>query len=81
MPLFKEPVALEACPAKTAESVSYAATFAVLGWLLVSNYSVLASKQAENISVADTTAAKLFRGWLGRRRAWLPRNLHRQLPC
>jgi len=57
MPLFKEPLALEACPAKTAESVSYAAAFAVLGWLLVSNYSVLASKQAENISVADTTAA------------------------
>lgn len=38
MPLFKEPVALEACPAKTAESVSYGATFAVLGWLLATNY-------------------------------------------
>lgn len=38
MPLFKEPVALEACPAKTAESVSYGATFAVLAWLLATNY-------------------------------------------
>lgn len=38
MHLFKEPVALEACPAKTAESVSYGATFAVLAWLLATNY-------------------------------------------
>lgn len=38
MPRYKETVALEACPAKTAETVSYAATFAVLGWLLFSNY-------------------------------------------
>ena len=56
MPLFKEPVALEACPAKTAESVSYTATFAVLGWLLVSNYSGLTSKKAEDASVANTSA-------------------------
>ena len=39
MPIYKDTFALEACPAKTAESVSYAATFAVLGWLLISNYS------------------------------------------
>ncbi len=39
MALFKDTVALEACPAKTAESVSYGATFAVLAWLIVSNYS------------------------------------------
>ena len=57
MPLFKEPVALEACPAKTAESISYTATFAVLGWLLVSNYPGLASKQVEAIPVANTTTS------------------------
>ncbi len=39
MYLFKDPVALEACPAKTAESVSYAATLSVLAVLLVTNYS------------------------------------------
>ena len=60
MPLFKEQVALEACPAKTAESVSYAATFTVLGWLLVSNYSVLSTEQVEDITVADTTAANSY---------------------
>ena len=60
MPLFKEQVALEACPAKTAESVSYAATIAVLGWLLVSNYSVLSTEQVEDIPVADTTAASSY---------------------
>ena len=57
MPLFKEPVALEACPAKTAESISYTATFAVLGWLLVSNYPGLTSKQVEAIPVANTTTS------------------------
>jgi hypothetical protein len=39
MPIHKDTFALEACPAKTAETVSYGATFAVLGWLLLSNYS------------------------------------------
>ena len=61
MPLFKEQVALEACPAKTAESVSYAATIAVLGWLLVSNYYVLSTEQVEDIPVADTQLPILTR--------------------
>jgi hypothetical protein len=39
MQIYKDTFALEACPAKTAETVSYGATFAVLGWLLLSNYS------------------------------------------
>jgi hypothetical protein len=39
MPLFKPNVALEACPAKTAESIAYAATFTVLALILLSNYS------------------------------------------
>ena len=39
MQIYKDTFALEACPAKTAETVSYGATFAVLGWLLFSNYS------------------------------------------
>ena len=39
MPIFRDRVAQEACPAKTAESVSYWATFAVLGWLLIGNFS------------------------------------------
>ncbi|MFT7471780.1 MAG: hypothetical protein ACI8XU_001676 [Kiritimatiellia bacterium] len=39
MQIYKDTLALEACPAKTAETVSYGATFAVLGWLLLSNYS------------------------------------------
>ena len=39
MHIFKDTVALEECPAKTAESVSYGAVFTVLTWLLVSNYS------------------------------------------
>ena len=39
MQIYKDTLALEACPAKTAETVSYGATFAVLAWLLLSNYS------------------------------------------
>ena len=39
MKIYKDTLALEACPAKTAETVSYGATFAVLGWILLSNYS------------------------------------------
>ena len=39
MQIYKDTLALEACPAKTAETVSYGATFAVLGWILLSNYS------------------------------------------
>lgn len=59
MPIFKDRVASEACPAKTAESVSYAATFALLGWLLASNYSGLghAELDAQLIINADTPLA------------------------
>jgi hypothetical protein len=59
MTLFKEPVALEACPAKTAESVSYGATFAVLGWLLISNYSSLGYNQQEPQSITANSVTNL----------------------
>ena len=39
MQIYKDKLALEASPAKTAETASYGATFAVLAWLLLSNYS------------------------------------------
>ncbi len=39
MQIYKDKSALEASPAKTAETASYGATFAVLAWLLISNYS------------------------------------------
>jgi hypothetical protein len=39
MQIYKDKLALEASPAKTAETASYGATFAVLAWLLISNYS------------------------------------------
>jgi len=39
MQIYKDTLALEACPTKTAETVSYGATFAVLAWILLSNYS------------------------------------------
>ena len=39
MQIYKDKSALEASPAKTAETASYGATFAVLAWLLLSNYS------------------------------------------
>lgn len=54
MPFFKDTVALETCPAKTAESVSYGATFAVLAWLLLSNYSGLGNTERESQSIAST---------------------------
>ena len=59
MPIFKDRVALEACPAKTAESVSYGVAFTVLGWLLVSNYAVLGSEDYDNsvLSASATPAA------------------------
>lgn len=56
MPIFRNTAALEACPAKTAESVSYAATFAVLGWLLVSNYPGLGSAEPDAQAVASTNS-------------------------
>lgn len=62
MPFFKNTVALEACPAKTAESVSYGATFAVLGWLLISNYSGFgyAGQDPQSIASTDSAPAELF---------------------
>jgi len=62
MPIFKDTVALEACPAKTAETVSYGATFAVLGWLLLSNYSGLgyAEQRDQAIASAESPLADTF---------------------
>lgn len=54
MSFFKNTVALEACPAKTAESVGYGATFAVLGWLLLSNYSGLGQAERDSQPVVST---------------------------
>lgn len=53
MPKYKHTAALEACPAKTAETVSYGATFAVLGWLLLSNYSGLGNAERNNQAIAS----------------------------
>lgn len=53
MPKYKHTAALEACPAKTAETVSYGATFAVLGWLLLSNYSGLGYGERDNQTIAS----------------------------
>lgn len=53
MPLFKDTVALEACPARTAETVSYVATFSVLGWLILSNYSSLTDSERETLTLAS----------------------------
>jgi len=54
MPIFKDTVALEECPAKTADSVSYAATFVVLGWLLVSNYSGFGHAELDSSAIVNT---------------------------
>tara|TARA_B110000858_G_scaffold198526_1_gene266247 strand:+ start:10047 stop:10745 length:699 start_codon:yes stop_codon:yes gene_type:complete len=53
MPLFKDTVALEACPAKTAESIGYGATFVVLAWLLVNNYSGIGYAEQESQPLAN----------------------------
>ena len=54
MHIFKDTVALEECPAKTAESVSYGAVYAVLGWLLVSNYSEIGHPELSVSAIANT---------------------------
>lgn len=60
MPIFRDTVAQEACPAKTAESISYVATFAVLGWLLVSNYSSSVGNSGQDFQpLASSTTAPL----------------------
>lgn len=56
MQIYKDTVALEACPAKTAETVSYGATFAVLGWLLLSNYSGFGYAEQPTVSAAAPSA-------------------------
>ena len=56
MQIYKDKLALEACPAKTAEIVSYGATFAVLAWLLLSNYS--GSGYAEQPIVSATSPSE-----------------------
>lgn len=62
MPKYKDTVASEACPAKTAETVSYGATFAVLGWLLLSNYSGLGNTERSNqaITSPESPTADIF---------------------
>ncbi len=54
MPIFRKKVALEACPAKTAESISYGATFVVLSWLLASNYSGLGNAKSDTQPLASS---------------------------
>ncbi|MEX0962975.1 MAG: hypothetical protein WDZ52_02895 [Pseudohongiellaceae bacterium] len=54
MPLFRDRVALEACPAKTAEAVSYGATFAVLAWILATNYTGLGFANEQAVLAANT---------------------------
>ena len=56
MQIYKNTLALEACPAKTAETVSYGATFAVLAWLLLSNNS--GSGYAEQPIVSATSPSE-----------------------
>ena len=56
MQIYKDTLALEACPVKTAETVSYGATFAVLAWLLLSNYS--GSGYAEQPIVSATSPSE-----------------------
>ena len=56
MQIYKDTLALEACPAKTAETVSYGATFAVLAWLLLSNNS--GSGYAEQPIVSATSPSE-----------------------
>ena len=54
MQIFKDTVALEECPTKTAESISYGAVFTVLGWLLVSNYSGAGHPELGVSAIANT---------------------------
>ncbi|MBL4728646.1 MAG: hypothetical protein JKY40_04785 [Gammaproteobacteria bacterium] len=56
MPIDEDTVALEKCPAQTAETISYAATFTVLGWLLLSNYSGFGQADAERRDQAIVSA-------------------------
>ena len=53
MQIYKDTLALEACPAKTAETVSYGATFAVLAWILLSNYSGFGYAEQPIVSAAS----------------------------
>lgn len=58
MPLFRDRIALETCPAKTAESVGYGVTFAVLGWLLLGNYAGLGYAGRGNPPLSSTVPAQ-----------------------
>ena len=60
MHIFKDTVALEECPAKTAESVSYGAVFTVLGWLLVSNYSGAGHPELDVSAIANTDLPLIY---------------------
>ena len=59
MQIYKDKLALEASPAKTAETASYGATFAVLGWLLLSNYSGFGYVKQPIVSPAPPSAVSL----------------------
>ena len=56
MQIYKDKLALEASPAKTAETASYGATFAVLAWLLLSNYSEFGYAE-QPIVIASTASS------------------------
>ena len=60
MPIFKNTVALEACPAKTAESISYGATFAVLALLLANYYTGIGRAEQESQPLANTPAGSIL---------------------
>lgn len=72
MLISKDRVALESCPAKTAESVSYIATFTVLGCLLLGNFSnlqsttthgnILAEAEIRATSQSNSIAARALMG-------------------
>lgn len=58
MPLFRDKIASESCPAKTAESIGYGVTFTVLGFLLISNYSGLSSVERESQSLLSAASTQ-----------------------
>lgn len=60
MQIYKDKLALEASPAKTAETASYGATFAVLAWLLLSNYSEFGYAEQPIVIASATPLASII---------------------
>ena len=60
MQIYKDKLALEASPAKTAETASYGATFAVLAWLLLSNYSEFGYAEQPIVIASSAPAASII---------------------